>query len=207
MILECLALVSLGLIVGLSGAVIPGPLFAFTVYDTCRKGKVTGHYIIIGHMIWELVVILTILLGFGWLIQENSRIILMLGGIMMAFMGLMMLRTKSNQIKMEKAKVNSSIGGGLFYSAFNPTQPIWWATAGIALLATGLNLIGLWGVVLVTFGHWLSDFAYYTLVSYIVHHYKHFVNPKQKLISTILGFFVITLGAYFITQGLGLYFY
>ena len=77
----------------------------------------------------------------------------------------------------------------------------WWATAGFALLATGLSSIGILGVVLVTAGHWLSDIAYYTFVSYVVHRYKRFVNPRQKQIAVVLGLFVFALGADFILQG------
>jgi threonine/homoserine/homoserine lactone efflux protein len=57
MIFESVVLVSIGLVVGLSGAVIPGPLLAFTLYDTSRKGRVTGHYIMMGHVLWEFGVI------------------------------------------------------------------------------------------------------------------------------------------------------
>jgi len=63
--IESLALVAIGLVVGLSGAVIPGPLLAFTLFDTSKKQRVTGHYIMMGHVLWELGVILLILLGFG----------------------------------------------------------------------------------------------------------------------------------------------
>jgi threonine/homoserine/homoserine lactone efflux protein len=51
MFLDVLSLLFLGLIVGLSGAMIPGPLLAFTVFDTLKKDRVTGHLIIIGHAI------------------------------------------------------------------------------------------------------------------------------------------------------------
>jgi len=68
MIFESLALVAIGLVVGLSGAIIPGPLLAFTLFDTSKQGRVTGHHVMMGHMLWELGVILLILLGFGWII-------------------------------------------------------------------------------------------------------------------------------------------
>lgn len=178
MLLESLALVSLGLVVGLSGAIIPGPLLAFTLYDTSRKGRVTGHYVMIGHVLWESGVILLILLGFGWAILGNSQIIYSAGGIVLAIMGLNMIRSKTGEVKMEEAKVNSSLGGGIFYTAFNPTQPVWWATAGLALLLKGLEVMGILGVVLVTAGHWLSDFGYYVFVSFIMHRHASYVNPR-----------------------------
>jgi threonine/homoserine/homoserine lactone efflux protein len=142
MIFESVVLVSIGLVVGLSGAVIPGPLLAFTLYDTSRKRRVTGHYIMMGHVLWEFGVILLILFGFGWMILGNSSIIYVAGGTVLALMGIKMIKSRNGEVKMEEARVNSSLGGGIFYTAFNPTQPLWWATAGLALLLKGLEVMG-----------------------------------------------------------------
>ncbi len=202
MMFEFLALISIGLMVGLSGAVIPGPLLAFTVLDTSKKGRVTGHYVIIGHVLWEFAIILLILVGFGWIIEGNSQIIYLAGGLVLAIMGIGMIRRRTGEVEMERSRVNSSLGGGLFYTAFNPTHPPWWATAGLALLLKGLEVMGILGVVLVTIGHWTSDFAYYIFVSFIVHRHKRFVNPRQRQISISLGLFMTALGIYFLTQGL-----
>ena len=202
MILDSVLLVSIGLVVGLSGAVIPGPLLAFTLYDTSRKGRVTGHYIMMGHVLWEFGVILLILFGFGWIILGNSEIIYLAGGLVLALMGIKMIRSRTGEVKMDAARVNSSLGGGIFYTAFNPTQPLWWATAGLALLLKGLEVMGILGVVLVTAGHWLADFGYYGLVSFVMHHHASYVNPKQRQISIILGLFLTALGTYFLEQGL-----
>jgi len=202
MIFESLSLVSIGLMVGLSGAIIPGPLLAFTLFDTSKKGRVTGHYIMIGHVLWESGVILLILLGFGWIILGNSQFFYLAGGLVLTLMGLNMIRSRANDVKMESARVNSSLGGGIFYTAFNPTQPLWWATAGLALLLKGLEVMGILGVVLVTAGHWLADFGYYVFVSFVMHRHAGYVNPRQRQISILLGLFLATLGVYFLEQGL-----
>ena len=202
MIFESLILFSIGLVVGLSGAVIPGPLLAFTLYDTSKKGRVTGHYVMMGHVLWESGVILLILLGFGWIVLENSLVIYLAGGFALALMGLNMIRSRANEVKMETARVNSSLGGGIFYTAFNPTQPLWWATAGLALLLKGLEVMGIAGVVLVTAGHWLADFGYYGVVSFVMHRHASYVNPRQRQISVLLGLFLTALGIYFLEQGL-----
>ena len=202
MILESLILFSIGLVVGLSGAVIPGPLLAFTLYDTSKKGRVTGHYVMMGHVLWESGVILLILLGFGWIVLGNSLVIYLAGGFALALMGLNMIRSRANEVKMEAARVNSSLGGGIFYTAFNPTQPLWWATAGLALLLKGLEVMGIAGVVLVTAGHWLADFGYYGFVSFVMHRHASYVNPRQRHISVLLGLFLTALGIYFLEQGL-----
>ena len=202
MIFDVLSLISIGFLVGLSGAMIPGPLLAFTIFDTSRKGRVTGHKIVVGHALWEFGIILLILLGFGWIVIRNKSIIYVLGGLVLVLMGAGMIRDRRGGIAMKDSKVASSLLGGLFYTAFNPTQPPWWATAGLALLLKGAELMGVAGVVLVTLGHWLSDFAYYIFISFVVHRQGRYIGPRQREVSIILGVFVALLGIYFLTQGL-----
>jgi threonine/homoserine/homoserine lactone efflux protein len=202
LILEALGLLSLGFIVGLSGATIPGPLFAFTVYDVTKKGKITGHLVMLGHVIWESIIILIILLGFGWIVLQGRTVIYILGGPVLILMGLGMISSRDKGIRLERSRTNSSLLGGIFYTAFNPTQPLWWATAGLALLLKGLEVMSLLGVVLVTVGHWLSDFAYYVFVSIMIHRHRKTVIPHQPLISRLLGGFLTVLGGYFLVDAL-----
>jgi threonine/homoserine/homoserine lactone efflux protein len=201
MMLESLALIAIGLVVGLSGAVIPGPLLAFRLFDTSRKERVTGHYVVMGHVLWELGVILLILFGFGWIILGNNPIIYLVGGFVLALMGIKTIRSRNAEVKMNGARISSSLGGGIFYTAFNPTQPMWWATAGLALLLKGLEVMGILGVLLVTAGHWIADFGYYIFVSFLVHRHASYVNPRQREISIVLGLFLTALGIYFVEQG------
>jgi len=200
MIVEFFTLLSLGLLVGFSGAIIPGPLLAFTVFDTSKKEKITGPRIILGHAIWESVIILLILLGFGGLITQNILIIYLLGGVALAVIGISMMRSEGKEISMEKSRVNSSFLGGIFYTAFNPTQPLWWATGGLALLLTGLEMMGVFGVIVVTAGHWLSDLVYYSFVSFAVKRNERHIVPHQKTMAIVLGVFMMLLGAYFLIQ-------
>ena len=204
MMIEFFTLLSLGLIVGFSGAVIPGPLLAFTVFDTARKKRMTGPRIMLGHIFWESLIILIILLGFSGLITQNSLVIYLLGGIAVIIMGVSMIRNKGKDVGMEKSKVNSSLIGGVFYTALNPTQPLWWATGGLALLLTGLEMMGLLGVIVVTAGHWLSDFIYYSFVSFAVKRNEKHIVPHQKTIALVLGLFLLLLGLYFLIQSIQL---
>ncbi|MDH7555923.1 MAG: LysE family transporter [Candidatus Methanosuratincola sp.] len=201
--LESIMLFLLGFAVGLSGAVIPGPFTAFTVFDTARKQRVTGPLIVAGHVVWESLIIIMILLGFGWLISSARLYIYVIGGAVLLLMGANMIRSDPSTSKMQSARTGSSFLGGIFYTAVNPTQPVWWATAGLALLLQGMDIMGMAGVVLVTAGHWSSDFAYYTSVSYLVKSQERYVSRHQRAIALVLGAFVAILGVTFIAQGFG----
>ena len=200
---ELLALFFLGFVIGLSGAVIPGPLLAFTIFDTSRKRRVTGHCVIFGHVLWEAVVIFIILFGFGSLMTQYRAFIYVVGGLVLILMGVLMFRSRrEGEVEVRNTRIDSSMLGGLFYTAFNPTQPLWWATAGSALLLKGLEVMSFIGVVIVTLGHWLSDFAYYTLMSSMINKHKKYISPRQRLISMLLGVLVALMGVYFVIQAL-----
>ncbi|MEM3641399.1 MAG: LysE family transporter, partial [Candidatus Bathyarchaeia archaeon] len=176
--LEFPALLLLGFVVGLSGAVIPGPLLAFVIFDTARKRKVTGHFIIAGHALWEALIIFLILFGFGSVMLQYRIFIYVIGGVVLVLMGVLMVRSKDD-IKTEGSKVNSSLLGWIFYTAFNPAQPPCCASAGLALLLQGYELVGNVGIITVTAGHWLADLTYYALISYIVYKSGRFFIPRR----------------------------
>lgn len=200
--IEPLALLFLGFAVGLSGALIPGPLLAFVVFDASRKRKITGHYIIVGHALWEALVIYLLLFGLGSIMTKFKIFIYVAGGFVLILMSIFMIKSKKEEVEIQHSRVNSSILGGVFYTAFNPTQPPWWATAGLVLLLQGYELMGTIGIVIVTIGHWFSDLIYYTIISYIIYKYGRYINPWQRQISILLGLFVALLGIYFIIYGI-----
>jgi len=92
----------LGFIVGLSEAVIPGPLLAFVIFDAARKHRGTGHFVIVGHALWEALIICLILFGLGCLITQFRAIIYMAGGAMLILMGLLMVRGMRLKLKAQR---------------------------------------------------------------------------------------------------------
>ncbi|MEM2567658.1 MAG: LysE family transporter [Candidatus Bathyarchaeia archaeon] len=200
MLFEVALLLLIGFFVGLGGALIPGPLLAYVILDTTRKGKVTGHFVMVGHIIWEAFIIFLMLLGLGGVMLQYKPLIYIIGGITLSLMGALAIKAEM-EVKVKDSKVNSSTLGGIFYTAFNPTQPPWWATAGLALLLQGYELLRNMGIVMVTIGHWLADFVYYTLVSCAINKYGRLFRSKRKLVALLLGTFVSALGMYFTITG------
>jgi len=198
--INLLVVVMIGFVVGLGGAVIPSPLLAFTIFDTIRKCRVVGHYVVLGHIIWEALIIFLILLGLSSLMIQYKDIIYVVGGSVLVFMGMSMFRG-GFEVKSKNSRIKSPVLGGLFYTAFNPTQSPWRASAGLApLLLQGYELAEYLGIATVTFGHWLANMTYYSLISYIISKYGKVIIPKQKIVITTLAIFIITLGTYFIVS-------
>ena len=105
-----------------------GLFLAFVIFDSSRKRKITGHFVIVGHALWEALVIYLILLGLDIIIKQYEVLIYVAGGSVLILMGAFMIKSRREKVKVERSKVNSSILDGVFYTAFNPTQPPWWVT-------------------------------------------------------------------------------
>lgn len=62
-------------IIALSGAMMPGPLFAVTVSETPRRGILTGPILVTGHGVLELVLLFLIISGVGNFLQMKETFI------------------------------------------------------------------------------------------------------------------------------------
>ncbi len=211
-------LVGLGFLTGLSGALIPGPLFAFVISDTLKKGALSGPLAIIGHVFVECpIIIALVVLGLGlknYFSQFESWIYL-IGGIALIIMALSLIReakavetrsSRGEQISTEmsgmKYKYNSTIFGGFVLTAFNPSFIPWWMAIGYPILLTGFEWLALTGIILVTIGHFLSDFAWYSFVSLSFSKgKKFFVGRRYELAMLAIAIVMTVLGTVFFITG------
>ncbi len=217
------SLVGIGFLVGLSGALIPGPLFAFVISDTLKKGALSGPLTMIGHVSVEFPVIVALVLGLGltgYFLQFKS-LIYIIGGVALILMSLFIIReakaAKSrsrgevidNEVRMRgaKYKYNSSIFGGFLLTAFNPSFIPWWMAIGYPVLLGGFEWLALNGILLVAIGHFLSDFAWYSFVSFSFSRGKNFfVGKRYELTMLVIAIFLIVLGVLFFAKGATGYF-
>ena len=138
--LEIILFTATSFAVGLSGAMVPGPMLTVTISDSLKKGFVAGPLIVLGHFLAELTLILIIFAGLGWLIGSSSAVFVIgtLGGFMMVILGYRIL-SSSNSLKelksdKELSKGYGSVLSGILTSIFNPFFFIWWATIGWAFM-------------------------------------------------------------------------
>jgi threonine/homoserine/homoserine lactone efflux protein len=217
------SLVGIGFLTGLSGALIPGPMLAYVVSDTLKKGALSGPLTVLGHISVELFLIIALVLGLGLTgyFLEFKSLIYIIGGTALALMSLLVIkeagRVKSRsgpneigqQMSMRGAKYafNSSICGGVLFTAFNPSFIPWWGTIGYPLLLQGFEWLALTGIVLVSVGHFLSDLAWYSFISFSFSRGRNFfVGRRYERIMLVLALFVIVLGVFFIIKGVSGFF-
>jgi len=201
--LDVLIFAATSFMIGLSGAMAPGPLLTVTISDSLKKGFRTGPLLVLGHLIGEVFIILLILAGLGWLITSSlaSTLIGLVGGAVMIFMGLTMMRDTSLEVEVSEFEDFGSVSKGLVTSVSNPYFFIWWGTIGAALMLKGMEMAKLAGLAAFLIGHWSSDFAWYSIVSFFSSRGRLLKNA-YKFIIVACGIFLIAVGLYFIIMSM-----
>jgi len=195
----------MGFVVGLSGAMMPGPMLVYTISQVLEKKKESVFWIVCGHMCIEAVMIILILLGLKQLIGSKAvyNTVSLLGAVGLIFMGTTII-IRAKKIKLafgENLNFTSGlVTGGIFCTAFNPTFPLWWVSIGASLLSRAL-LAGALGVMALVFGHWLADLGWYSMVASAVGRGKLWLNERRfQICLKILGVILLGMGFWFIMQ-------
>lgn len=190
--------------IALSGALVPGPLFAITVSESARRGASTGPLLILGHAILEILIIILILSGLSpYLQHETTRYVISLaGGSMLVLMGIVILKDlRSLRLDLSagvQKKGMNLVVSGIVGSLANPYWVIWWATIGLGYLVSSMKY-GFAGVAVFFFGHISADLLWYSAISYAVARGRTIMQEKAyKAVLAVCALFLIGFGAWFI---------
>jgi threonine/homoserine/homoserine lactone efflux protein len=175
---------SLSFVIALSGALMPGPLFTYTVARTLRaprRGWLIGVRVIAGHAALEGVLLLGLVLGVVEFLRAPLaiKIIGVVGACLLVYMGVGLIREmirNRGMVVSEKEAISQAggslvsrldpVAAGALVSMSNPYWWVWWVTIGAAFLLRFDISLRTWPVLLAFFlGHELGDLAWYTAVS------------------------------------------
>lgn len=192
--------VFLGFLVGLTGALAPGPTLIATIDSAMKNGWTAGPKVTLGHILIEAVLVIVIILGLSSLAVGLSAPIALLGGISLIVFGILTI-SGSRNAGIGLTQSESSTGpyvSGFLTSATNPYFWIWWLTIGSVLLVT--TLVG--GAILAIcflVGHWAADLGWYTLVSSAIHRGRT-VLPERgyRIVLVCCGIFLVGFGGYYL---------
>lgn len=197
-------------IVGFSGAMMPGPLLVVGIAETPRHGWQTGPVISIGHAIAEIAVVVLLALGVATVVGDGmiARVIAVVGGaallVMAAAMGYDIITNRVNydSTASEKKSSHKLAGMGITATLSNPYWFVWWATVGLAFLVKS-QAHGWVGPVVFYFGHIMSDFVWYTIVSVLLWRGRRlFMGRTLKLLLGACILFLFYLGGRFVYDGI-----
>jgi len=205
--MDIIGIFTTSFLLGLSGAMMPGPLLAVAVGETARRGFRAGPMLVLGHAVLELLLVVLLVMGLASLLgRAEARIIIgIVGGIFLLYLGWGMSRDAlKGKISLDLDDREAAGGGmhpvlaGALISLSNPYWSMWWATVGLWYIRQAQT----GGVQAVTYfysGHILADLAWYSLVAAAVAGGRRFIT--QRLYSGVLvvcGLFVLGMGVYFV---------
>lgn len=198
------------LLMGFSGAIMPGPVLTVTINESLRRGFKAGPLIMVGHALLELSLVLLLLLGFGTVLNIPlvQGLIGLIGGAFLIWMAYGMLkeaREKDLNLSLTASSSEKTLHPvllGVTTSASNPYWFLWWATVGMgSLMLAGKNGIG--GSVSFYLGHIASDFIWFSFVSGAVATGRRLLTSRvYRTILWVCGLFLIGIAIYFIYSGI-----
>lgn len=198
------------LTIAFSGAIMPGSLLTYTIKKSLSDGWHAGFIIIAGHAVLELALIILIFLGFGTILEApvTRLLISFIGGAMLVYMGIDMIRgATKNTVKVDinnnSTKSRGMFLSGIFLSATNPYFLLWWTIVGLGFIMTAYSTYGIIGIVIYYIGHICADFIWYGFISILVGKTRKFMKEKlYRFLIAFLGILLIFFGIRFILYDL-----
>ena len=202
------------MIVAFSGALVPGPMLTLVISSVARKGFWTSFFIVVGHAILELIVVIGFFLGILKFLDNPliAKIIGLLGGIFLLYIGtdiIVSIFKKKFIIDFKSVLKQRTITGkstiivifrGILISLMNPYWYIWWISIGAAFILKSVQF-NTAGITSFYIGHISADFIWYLFIGFLVNTGRRFFN--QKIYNGILiacSIFLFYLGIRFIIE-------
>jgi threonine/homoserine/homoserine lactone efflux protein len=200
------------LVMGFSGAIMPGPLLTVTINESLRRGAKAGPQIASGHALLELILVIAIFFGLGTFITLAwvKGTIGVIGGLFLFWMALGILRDAFSLVSLDllgqdTGKQMHPWVAGATVSSSNPYWFVWWATAGAGSLMLSSSY-GLAGASSFYLWHISSDYIWYSLVSVAVARGKSLIRPAvYRIILGMCGLFLVGMASYFVYSGISFF--
>jgi len=194
----------IGFFIALSGALVPGPLLAYTVAKSSTYGARTGPLAVSGHILVELAVLSLLALGLGVVLQSQAFQvgIGLVGGVLLVVLGVFSIsKLTRNPGGTVITDYHPLVGGVMFSTILNPTVILWWATVGLATLMEAFLIASLAGVAFWLLGHFLADLGWFSLVSFSVARGRRILCTRgHRVLLIVCSCVLMVLGTYFIAK-------
>ncbi len=192
------------ILISLSGVLAPGPL-TVVVVGKGAKSPHAGALIALGHGIVEFPLMILILVGLGPLLRHSvaGAIIGLLGGLVLLWMGVGLLRSLRAGQSVELYKETSPLMAGILMSAGNPYFIVWWATVG-ATLVFRASEFGIWQFAVFAVVHWSLDLIWYFFLASASYRGTRILGERFLLgVRLVCGLLLLFFGIRFILDASG----
>jgi threonine/homoserine/homoserine lactone efflux protein len=197
---EIIQMFILGFLIGLTGALAPGPTLIATINASVKGGWTMGHIAV------EILMVVLIIAGLTVLIGGYSWLIAIIGGIALVVFGILtILESRHAQVSPpsqapapdEKSRSGPFISGAVT-SIANPYFWLWWLTVGSSLMI-GAYAGGILSAGAFILGHWGADLGWFTFVSVSIHKGRFFLGEREyRWTLAACGVFLVLFGGYYL---------
>jgi threonine/homoserine/homoserine lactone efflux protein len=197
---ELLAYGALSFVIGLTGAVAPGPMLVATINASVRDGWKAGPMVVAGHVALESVLSALVLLGFAAIALQYVSLVAAAGGIALVIFGTLSIRGALAQQSCTEEVVPSlhPFIAGVVTSVSNPYFWIWWLTIGSAFVISGYQA-GMLMAAAFMGGHWMADLGYFTVVAAAAGRGRTLLAERgYRAVLLATGAFLIIFGLYYL---------
>jgi len=195
------------IIIGISIAAIPGPIFFELVRRTLTKGFWSGALLAVGEFLGNFTLLLLIFFGVSnFLTFTISKLILyIVGASILIWLGIDALRLKKKDIEEsyhKKIIKNNSIRVGFGISISSPIViALWISLSGSYLAQFNSQYLAFLNIFTIAFGF----IIFFITLAAIIHYTRHKIPSKYVIIlSKIFGVILILCGASFIWKFINL---
>ncbi|MFW6163093.1 MAG: LysE family translocator [Planctomycetota bacterium] len=199
-------------VIGLSGAMMPGPLLSACIGYTFEEGFLAGGpLLILGHGVLEAALVAAVLLGLGRVLARKSvgAGIGIVGGGVLLWMGTGMTAFVAGGGALgdgasASALPTSPVVAGVLISLANPYWSLWWATIGLKYIALSRER-GRLGVAAFGAGHLLSDVGWYLFVAGVVAVFREAEVLPPTVYQWVIracGVVLLGFGVWFLVAGI-----
>ncbi len=205
--MDILTFIIIVVIVSVSGALAPGPLFFATISYGAKLGAKSGLAFSVAHTLIEFP--LVILLALGLLTVANEPTIKLLtgvaGGLALLVLGALQIRdgltSKFDTSSESRGASKNPLFVGLVLTGLNPFFIGWWLTIGADLILQALAFASLAGVVLMYVSHTWMDYVWLTAVAHFAKMGINVVGVRgYKVVVIVFGAVLIFFGFLFLTS-------
>jgi len=196
-------------VVTASGALAPGPLFFTNITQGTKSGAKGGLAFSIGHMIFELSLVIFLALTLQTVLNEANKpvinlIVGVVGGIALFVFGFLQIRgalrdSKSQVAVKEETKTRNPLLLGTVFTGLNPYFIIWWVFIGTPLILEALSLASFAGIFIMYVSHVWMDYAWLIGTAYLAKKGTTLMGSKgYKVMMIVFGIVLVFFGFYFL---------
>ncbi len=152
---------------------MPGPLLSVAVAESYKKGFLAGPVLVVGHALPELGLAVLFTLGLNRFLDNELAVgvIGVVGALFLSWLALKIFAEIRKGAEID-LRARNEVGwgpflAGIWASVSNPGWIVWWATIGARYILLSLKH-GIAGMFFFLSGHFLADFLWYSMVSFLV---------------------------------------